>query len=196
MSKKLKSSIAPFEAVGVVAAQSIGEPGTQMTMRTFHYAGVAEHVPTGLPRLIEIVDAKKEPKKPIIDIYLKREFSRSESEAEKIARELSAVFVSDVAEVEDDLQSLTVDITYSEKDGKALGVSLAALKKVLEEQSSRLKVDDNTITLYPKKVKPKEGEKEKELTARSVRKLANRLKDNIVKGVRGIHRAVVVKGDG
>lgn len=193
--KKMKSAIAPFEAVGVVAAQSIGEPGTQMTMRTFHYAGVAEHVPTGLPRLIEIVDAKKEPKKPIIDIYLKKDY-RSEAEAGKIARELSSVFVRDVADVEDDLASLTVDIIYSEKDGKALGVSFVALRKVLEEQSSKLKVGENTITLYPKKAKPKEGEKEKEVTARSVRKLANRIKDTIVKGVRGIHRAVVVKGDG
>jgi DNA-directed RNA polymerase subunit A" len=42
------------EAVGIIAAQSIGEPGTQMTMRTFHYAGVAEiNVTLGLPRLIE-----------------------------------------------------------------------------------------------------------------------------------------------
>ncbi|HPH48399.1 MAG TPA: DNA-directed RNA polymerase subunit A'', partial [Methanothrix sp.] len=47
------SRVEPCEAVGVVAAQSIGEPGTQMTMRTFHYAGVAEiNVTLGLPRLI------------------------------------------------------------------------------------------------------------------------------------------------
>ncbi|MCK4928374.1 MAG: DNA-directed RNA polymerase subunit A'', partial [Methanosarcinales archaeon] len=52
--------IEPCEAAGVVSAQSIGEPGTQMTMRTFHYAGVAEiNVTLGLPRLIEIVDARK-----------------------------------------------------------------------------------------------------------------------------------------
>ena len=43
-----------------IAAQSVGEPGTQMTMRTFHYAGVMElNVTLGLPRLIEIVDARK-----------------------------------------------------------------------------------------------------------------------------------------
>ena len=42
----------PGEAVGIVAAQSIGEPGTQMTLRTFHYAGVKEqNVTLGLPRL-------------------------------------------------------------------------------------------------------------------------------------------------
>ena len=61
-----KNAIAPFEAVGVISAQSVGEPGTQMTMRTFHYAGVAEHVPTGLPRLIEIVDAKKNLKRQLL----------------------------------------------------------------------------------------------------------------------------------
>src|SRR3989338_6102116 len=97
------SKIAPFEAVGVISAQSLGEPGTQMTMRTFHYAGVAEQVPTGLPRLIEIVDAKKEPKKPIIDIYLKSAYSRSPTEAEKVSHEISSVFLSEIATVEDDL---------------------------------------------------------------------------------------------
>ena len=60
----------PGEAVGVIAAQSIGEPGTQMTMRTFHYAGVAElAVPQGLPRFIEIVDLRREPKMAIMEIH-------------------------------------------------------------------------------------------------------------------------------
>ena len=59
------------EAVGIVAAQSIGEPGTQMTMRTFHYAGVAEiNVTLGLPRLIEIMDARREPSTPTMSVYL------------------------------------------------------------------------------------------------------------------------------
>ena len=53
------------EPVGTVAAQSIGEPGTQMTLRTFHYAGVEEFsVTQGLPRLIEIVDARRFPSTP------------------------------------------------------------------------------------------------------------------------------------
>jgi DNA-directed RNA polymerase subunit A" len=61
----------PTEAVGIVGAQSIGEPGTQMTMRTFHYAGVAEiNVTLGLPRLIEIVDARSTPSTPVMEIRL------------------------------------------------------------------------------------------------------------------------------
>ncbi len=55
------------ESAGIMAAQSIGEPGTQMTMRTFHYAGVAEiNVTLGLPRLIEIVDARRVPSTPMM----------------------------------------------------------------------------------------------------------------------------------
>jgi len=66
-----KALVVPGEAVGTVAAQSIGEPGTQMTLRTFHYAGVAElAVPLGLPRLIEIIDAKRSPNNPMMTIFL------------------------------------------------------------------------------------------------------------------------------
>ena len=62
-----RSLVEPGEAVGTVAAQSIGEPGTQMTLRTFHYAGVAElSVTQGLPRLIEIVDARSIPSTPMM----------------------------------------------------------------------------------------------------------------------------------
>ncbi|MFA7198987.1 MAG: DNA-directed RNA polymerase subunit A'', partial [Methanoculleus sp.] len=71
-----KSRIEPCEAVGVVAAQSIGEPGTQMTMRTFHYAGVAEiNVTLGLPRLIEIMDARREPSTPTMAIHLQDDWA-------------------------------------------------------------------------------------------------------------------------
>src|SRR5207245_6949491 len=57
--------VEPGEAAGIVSAQSIGEPGTQMTLRTFHFAGVREqNVTLGLPRLIEIVDARKIPSTP------------------------------------------------------------------------------------------------------------------------------------
>ena len=66
-----KASIDPYEAAGIITAQSIGEPGTQMTMRTFHYAGVATvNVTQGLPRIIEIVDARKVPQTPTMTIRL------------------------------------------------------------------------------------------------------------------------------
>ncbi len=65
------SLMEPGEAVGIIAAQSMGEPSTQMTMRTFHYAGVAElNVTLGLPRIMEIVDARKKPSTPMMTLYL------------------------------------------------------------------------------------------------------------------------------
>jgi DNA-directed RNA polymerase subunit A" len=200
-SKKQSVAITPFEAVGVVSAQSIGEPGTQMTMRTFHYAGVAEHVPTGLPRLIEIVDAKKEPKKPIIDIYLKKSVGKNRTEAEKVAREISSLYVDDVAAVEDDLEKLTITVTYNEKDGKAQGVTFATMKKALVQFSEDLKVEGNQVIIKLAKKKAKTSEKktkasEKKVTAKSVRKLTQKVRDALVRGVNGIYKAVVLKGDG
>ena len=73
-----KAKVEPGQAVGVVTAQSIGEPGTQMTLRTFHFAGIRErNVTLGLPRLIELVDARKKPVTPTMDIYLEESFKKS-----------------------------------------------------------------------------------------------------------------------
>src|SRR3989344_7089442 len=59
------------EAIGIITAESFGEPSTQMVLRTHHLSGVSEmNVTVGLPRLIEIFDARKEPSTPIMEIYL------------------------------------------------------------------------------------------------------------------------------
>lgn len=187
MKKKLK--IAPYEAVGVVSAQSIGEPGTQMTMRTFHYAGVAEHVPTGLPRLIEIVDAKKEPKKPLIDVYLKKEYAKSREKAEKVAEEISAVYLEDVAEVLDDLESYSIEIAFDKKEGEAQKVSFKDLKEKVEkalEKNAKIKAEGE-------KIKIKFDKKEKGVNAKYVRKQSQKLKQLLLKGVDGVYKAVVTK---
>ena len=60
--------VSPGESVGLISAESIGEPGTQMTLNTFHFAGVAEmNVTLGLPRIIEILDGRKELKNPMME---------------------------------------------------------------------------------------------------------------------------------
>lgn len=190
--KKTLTQIAPFEAVGIVAAQSIGEPGTQMTMRTFHYAGVAEHVPTGLPRLIEIVDAKKEPKKPIVDIYLKSDF-RTEEKAKGVAYDLESVSIGDVAWISDDLERKRIIIRFNEKDGKEIGVTFKMLRDAVEKISAfSIDVRDETKRMI---ISPK-GSKDAEITLRAIRRLTNSMRSALIKGVPGIKRAVVVKEDG
>jgi DNA-directed RNA polymerase subunit A' len=91
------SRVEPGEASGIVAAQSIGEPGTQMTLRTFHFAGVRERdVTLGLPRLMELVDARKIPATPSMDIYLTKDYASSNEKAVKVAKEILFTKVGNV----------------------------------------------------------------------------------------------------
>ena len=107
----LKARVDPHEAVGITTAQSLGEPGTQMTMRTFHYAGVATvNVTQGLPRIIEIVDARKVPKTPTMNIYMEELNSKGKPlrTNEKLARELAAAIETTTAI---DIAAIDVEVT-------------------------------------------------------------------------------------
>lgn len=66
-----QSMIHPGEAIGAIAAQCVGEPTTQMTLNTFHSAGIAAtNVTLGVPRLQELLDVSKKMKTPSLKIYL------------------------------------------------------------------------------------------------------------------------------
>lgn len=118
--------VEPGEAVGVVAAQSIGEPGTQMTLRTFHYAGVRElDVTLGLPRLIEIVDASKAPRTPMMRVYLEEPYSTDRGKAMSIAAAIEETKLSDLVE------SL-------ELDGTTLSVVLYLDNEMLQDRNVSL----------------------------------------------------------
>lgn len=110
----------PHEAVGITTAQSIGEPGTQMTMRTFHYAGVATvNVTQGLPRIIEIVDARKVPKTPTMLIYLeelnskKKPLNTNEKEVRKIAAGLEMTTTPDIAKINVEVTQRHISLVLS-----------------------------------------------------------------------------------
>ncbi|MDD3574443.1 MAG: DNA-directed RNA polymerase subunit A'' [Methanospirillum sp.] len=101
--------IEPCEAVGVVAAQSIGEPGTQMTMRTFHYAGVAEiNVTLGLPRLIEIMDARKEPSTPTMTIHLREGYSTDRDKARQVSWQIEAAPLQEFGDITTDMANMQI----------------------------------------------------------------------------------------
>lgn len=107
------AKVNPGECVGLVSAESIGEPGTQMTLNTFHLAGVAEmNVTTGLPRIIEIFDARKEIKTPMMEIYLKPAYNQLEQVKKFAAKIKETLFGDLVSEYALDIfnQSLTVTL--------------------------------------------------------------------------------------
>ncbi len=75
--------------VGALAAQSLGEPATQMTLNTFHYAGVsAKNVTLGVPRLREIINVSKNPKTPSLIIYLLPPASEDRDQAKDVLNKL------------------------------------------------------------------------------------------------------------
>jgi len=81
-----RSIVAPGEMVGMIAAQSIGEPTTQMTLNTFHFAGVASksNVTRGVPRIEEILSLSASLKNPSLTVYLKPEDETDREKASTI----------------------------------------------------------------------------------------------------------------
>jgi DNA-directed RNA polymerase subunit A' len=175
----------PGEAVGIVAAQSIGEPGTQMTLRTFHYAGVKEqNVTLGLPRLIEIVDARRLPSTPIMTIYLTGEHKKSRESAVKIARSILYTALEDVAEkiYEDPMhEEVVVVLNKTMMDDRE--ITMQELKDKLQIQNCTIKTSGNNV-----RVKPKKPE--------ALRKLLDKIPSFYVKGVPGIKRVLVTEEHG
>ncbi len=187
--KRRKGMIAPGEAVGIVAAQSLGEPGTQMTMRTFHYAGVAEHVPTGLPRFIELVDVRKEPSDPLVYVYLKEPHNKSREEAEKLAYEIEQVLVEDIAEVEEDMEGMRIIVRYDERKAKGEKVNFEQLAEAFKKKkNAKINEREQTITI---EVKPK-GKKR----FKAVRDEWKKVKGILVKGYRDVTKTVVKEENG
>ena len=184
----LKREIDYGEAVGVVAAQSIGEPGTQMTMRTFHYAGVAEHVPLGLPRLIELVDAKRVPKKGFMDIYVSKEQAKDYEAVKNIAQGMENTRLSDVAEVVEDFSEKCINIVLDKSELEYASLTPQDIKKSLEEFCSKLEYDGRRGVLVAYNKEEKKGK-----VLQDLRKLSNKLRDVRVKGIAGLSKAVVLK---
>ena len=167
-----RALITPGEAVGTVAAQSIGEPGTQMTLRTFHYAGVVElSVPLGLPRIIEIIDAKRTPKNAITMVYLLNPYNKTKKAADEVAQKLREVMFSDVAEVRVDVPRNRIKIKTDDADAIEFLESFENLTK--SGQHYVLQSED-----------PAEVQKHK-----------NKIKRKKLRGVKDISRAFIRKKD-
>ncbi|APE96044.1 DNA-directed RNA polymerase subunit A'' [Halodesulfurarchaeum formicicum] len=105
----------PLDPVGTVSAQSIGEPGTQMTMNTFHYAGVAEiDVTQGLPRLIELVDARKTPDTPMMTVHLDEEYATDRDRAHEVVWQIEATKILALGDISTNVADMIVRIDLNE----------------------------------------------------------------------------------
>ncbi len=181
--------IDPNESAGIVSAQSIGEPGTQMTMRTFHYAGVAEmNVTLGLPRLIEIVDARRVPSTPIMEIHIK-EGARDLDKIRRIAQEIEMTNLEDIADIETDLVNMQVLVFPDDHRMKARGVAYAELEERLRRSATpkELKRSVGTSAKSVKGFVVEAGEP----SFKKLQRILEQMKTTRIKGLDGIRRAII-----
>ena len=179
--------VEPGEAVGTVAAQSIGEPGTQMTLRTFHYAGVAElNVTLGLPRLIEILDMRRTPSAALMTVYLEPPYSKDKEKARALAQEIEMTTVEDViSEMETDLINMQLLLFLNRSRLKQKGLTPSDVVQALSQQlgpKTRITLEDSKIRI-----------KEEEGGLSELRKLAMRVRKLRLKGIRDITKVLVKK---
>jgi len=134
-------------AVGIVAAQSIGEPGTQLTLRTFHTGGVAagSDITTGLPRVEELFEARKAPKGEAVmsEISGKVRLSQSEKYADlRVVTVEQSEMVSDTYEIPDDWK-----VAVKEEDDIKAGEILATLEEatIAAQNDGKVRIEGNTI---------------------------------------------------
>ncbi|MCE5296237.1 MAG: DNA-directed RNA polymerase subunit A'' [Euryarchaeota archaeon] len=175
------------ESAGIIAAQSIGEPGTQMTMRTFHYAGVAEiNVTLGLPRLIEIVDARRVPSTPMMNIYLSDENDRKDREkVKRIASRIETTTVGEIADIETDMTNMRILVKLDEhrlEQHELTPEEVHARISKLRGLKTLAELQDNVIVINSE-----------EPSFKRLQNIVDLVRDAKIKGVDQIVRAIIKK---
>ncbi|MEL9939817.1 MAG: DNA-directed RNA polymerase subunit A'' [Ignisphaera sp.] len=183
-----ENTIDPGEPVGMVAAQSIGEPSTQMTLRTFHYAGVRElNVTLGLPRLIELVDAKKTPSTPLTYVYLKPEYKNSREKAIEVARKIEMTRVLNVAlRIDVDFFNNSINILLDRDMLEDKGVEVEDVIKVIQKSLKKARVTKSEENPYEVVIQFEEP-----IDPTKVERLREKILGLKIKGVKGINKVII-----
>ena len=178
------------EAVGVIAAESIGEPGTQMTLNTFHFAGVAEmNVTLGLPRIIEILDGRKELENSMMEIYLKKPYAAGKNieELRHLALQIKETKLKDIStELTINIADLTIEIKLNKEKMKEIEVTNGKVADAISKQLKGYNIKDNKDSVILKS-------RGKEDTFNDAFKTKEKIKGINVKGVKGISQVLPVK---
>jgi len=178
--------INPAEAIGIITAQSFGEPSTQMALNVFHFAGVAEmQVTSGLPRLIEIFDARRTPSTPEMEIYLKKSFN-NEKDAKTIAEKIREVKLRNIIrEIRINFSDKKIEAVVDNEAIKRAHSSIETIVKKLNETSKfskKCRVKGNSIIFDAT-----------DLDFKEIYKLKEKIKDTQILGIKGISQILVVK---
>ena len=176
------------EPVGTVAAQSIGEPGTQMTLRTFHYAGVEEFsVTQGLPRLIEIVDARRFPSTPQMEVFLEEGYSETEEAAIGVHNRIEQIRIEQIThDVDLDFVDWNIVINLIPDLCEKKGINIDDIPDILKRYKKKgtIKREGNSIIINP-------GIEDLQV----LQKMREKILKKVVKGIRGVKRGLLTPTD-
>ena len=179
----LDKQVSPGDAIGIVTAQSFGEPSTQMVLNVFHFAGVQEmQVTLGLPRLIEIFDARKSPSTPAMVIHLDKDYN-DEKNSKIIAEKIKEVKLQEIlTEASINFSDKKIEFEISPKHLKTTHISLNTIAEKLGSKTYKTSVRGNSIVLSAPTLDFKE-----------LYKLKEKMKNSIISGVKGISQVLIVK---
>ncbi|XP_043285852.1 DNA-directed RNA polymerase III subunit RPC1 [Venturia canescens] len=161
--KYMRAKIEPGTAVGALAAQSIGEPGTQMTLKTFHFAGVASmNITQGVPRIKEIINANPKISTPIITAALENdtdaEFARrvkgriEKTTLGEVTEYIEEVYLPDDCFLLIKLDVDRINLLKLEVDANSIRYSICTSKLKLNPKLVTVR-GDSIITVNPSKLK-------------------------------------------
>ena len=184
------SKISPGEAIGIVTAESIGEPGTQMTLNVFHFAGVAEVAVTlGLPRLIELLDARKEPSTPRIEVHLDKELAKDPVKVKKVAASIKETKLAEVVdEFSVNMSQSRIEIYLNKQKMKDFVITEAQLVKTIGDSLKNIDVRANKDFISIKL-------KAEQFELKELYQLREKVRELHTKGVKGIKQVLPIKRD-
>jgi len=192
-SRYMQTRVDPLDPVGTVSAQSIGEPGTQMTMNTFHYAGVAEiDVTQGLPRLIELVDARKTPDTPMMTVHLDEEHADDREKAHEVVWKIEATRILALGDISTNVADMLVQIDLNEETLQERWPTVDNTEAIAEEIAETIESNLGVQTRQAGTVIEFGPE---EPSYRDLLQLVEELRDIVFKGIDEISRVVIRKED-
>jgi len=187
----LDTRVDPLDPVGTVSAQSIGEPGTQMTMNTFHYAGVAEiDVTQGLPRLIELVDARKTPDTPMMTVHLEDEYATDREKAHEVVWKIEATRILALGDISTNVADMLVQIDLNEDTLAERWPTVDDVEDAAEEIAETI---ESNLGVETTRVETVIEFGPDEPSYRELLQLVEQLREIVFKGIEEVSRVVIRK---
>jgi DNA-directed RNA polymerase subunit A" len=184
-----KRSLAdPGESVGILSAESIGEPSTQMTLNTFHLAGVSEvNVTTGLPRIIEVLDGRKNISTASMEVYLKEPYNAGKDITVVAAKLRETPLEQFITELDINISTATLQVTLDNKKVQEAELDMKKVVKLVDKAVKGFSTKEENGILSIK------ANKEDNINA--LYKIKEKVKEVYVYGVKGLKQVVPVKRD-